>query len=122
MATTEKPLFRNHQEEIDWHLTHRHGGPVQKCGGCGKGTMGYTCWLCEDFYQEASRYGRVPKPDTLCSDCAKPCTSCKLPVCEAHSRKSGECVGCSGPTDAEQQRMNDGPSARELADRSREIL
>lgn len=100
MATQQKPIFRSHQEEIDWHLAHR-GGEIKSCA-CGNLTMGYTCHICEYEYGEISRYyGRVAKPDVLCSDCAPPCISCHKPVCELHARQSGECRECSGPTDAE---------------------
>lgn len=74
---------------------------MKQCDVCEHLTMGHTCHVCENEYQEGSRYGRLPLPDSLCADCAKPCVSCKLPTCENHARSSGECMACSGPTDAE---------------------
>lgn len=74
---------------------------IKQCSTCENVTLGYRCHICENEYQEGSRYGRMPLPDVLCTDCAPPCISCTKPVCENHARKSGECVGCSGPTDAE---------------------
>lgn len=120
----DKPKFQNHADEIAWHLANRHGGPEVQCASCEHRTMGYTCSVCEDEYQEASRYGRMPLPDVLCADCAVPCRSCHRPTCEHHARASGECIGCSGPTDAEQQA--DGGicyySSERMAAMQREIL
>lgn len=125
MTTEQKPTFANHADEVAWAMAQRQGGSVKLCATCEHLTMGYTCHICEHQYQEGSRYGRMPKPDTLCSDCATPCVSCKEPVCEYHASKSGECVGCSGPSDAE-MRQADGAgsfySSERMAALRREVL
>lgn len=83
-----------------------NGREIQQCAGCENVTLGHTCHVCENEYQEGSRHGRMQRPDVLCTDCAPPCVSCEKPVCESHRRASVECVACSGPTDAEQAAHN----------------
>lgn len=69
----------------------------RRCESCGavrfKQEM-VECHICAGDYTGRNAW-------QCATECAKPCTSCDKPTCEFHARASGECIGCSGPTDAE---------------------